>query len=162
MVERIKQIIDKKGLQSSSFADKIQVSRGTISHILNGRTINGVKVYNDPSKDTIDKILIAFPDISPSWLLRGEGAMYKSDRISIQPATSSAQPNLFDEISSVESSGKSNTGDYTQKNEVKKPENKTNIPVIQDIKLSNTTSKKIDKIMIFFNDKTYLTFISEE
>jgi len=143
MLDRIKQIIEEKGLQSSSFADKIQVSRGTVSHILNGR--------NQPSKDTIDKILKTFPDISSSWFLREEGPMYNRERVFIQP-------DLFDEKKPVESQEQ----DYSLKTEVKTPENNVDPTIIQNINLPSIPAKKIDKIMIFFSDKTFMTFISEE
>lgn len=155
MLDRIKQIMKENELQASSFADKIQVSRGTISHILNGR--------NDPSKDTIEKILATFPDISPSWLFSGEGPMYNRDRIFIQPtATPAIQPDLFDENKNPELSEKTQGHENSPKNEVKKPENKANSAIIHSINIPNTISKKIDKIMIFFNDKTFLTFLPEE
>ena len=143
MHDRIRRIIEEKGLQPSTFADKIQVSRGTISHILNGR--------NDPSKDTIDKILRNFSDISSSWFLRGEGPMYNHDRVFVQPISSFSQPDLFDEKKSAELQGH----ESLPKNEVKKPENKANSPVIHTINLPTIPEKKIDKIMIFFNDKTF-------
>ena len=131
MHDRIKRIIEEKGLQASSFADKIQVSRGTISHILNGRTINGVRIYNDPSKDTIEKILITFPDISPSWFLRGEGPMYIRERVFIQPTSTSTskpvQTDLFDEKKPVQSLEQSQGREYSQKNEDKTPENKRRV-----------------------------------
>jgi len=169
MHDRIKRIIEEKRLQASSFADKIQVSRGTISHILNGRMIKGIRVYNDPSKDTIEKILVTFPDISPSWLLRGEEPMYIRDRFFIQPISTSSIPvqtELFDNGKTqkppVQSQGHEYPHEYSQKNEDKIPENKTHSAIIKDINLSNNISKKIDKIIIFFSDKTFMTFISEE
>jgi len=155
MRERIEQIMKEKGLQQpSSFADKIDVSRGTISHILNGRMINGVRVYNDPSNDTIKKILKAFPDISSSWFRDGEGLMYNNQRI--------IQKDLFGEKTSVESSGKSQAQEEPLKNEVKQAENIVEQTIIQEIKLPNIPTKKIDKLMIFFSDKTFMTFIAEE
>ncbi|MCL2651678.1 MAG: helix-turn-helix domain-containing protein [Candidatus Azobacteroides sp.] len=166
MHDRIKRIIEEKGLQASSFADKIQVSRGTISHILNGRMINGVRIYNDPSKDTIEKILITFPDISPSWFLRGEVPMYIPEQAFIQPTLTSiskpVQTDLFDEKKPAQLLEQPQGREYSQKSEDKMPESKTNSPIIQDINLSNNISKKIDKIIIFFSDKTFMTFISEE
>ena len=156
MHERIKRIIDEKGLQPSSFADKIQVSRGTISHILNGR--------NDPSKDTIDKILEKFPDISSSWFLRGEGPMYNRERIFVQPVSSSSaiQPDLFDEKKSPESPEKPPEHESASKNEIKKAEDQTNSTIIRNINIPPIPAKKINKIMIFFSDKTFMTFIPEE
>jgi len=143
MLERIKQIIEKEGLQASSFADKIQVSPGAISHILNGR--------NDPSRNTIDKILNTFPHISSTWFIRGEGPMYNHQRGLVQS-------DLFD----VELPKQTQEHEYLQKDVVKKPEKDTKPTIIQDNNLSNNISKKIDKIMIFFSDKTFMTFISEE
>jgi len=156
MRERIKRIMKEEGLQASSFADKIQVSHGAITHILNGR--------NNPSKETIDKILKTFPYISDSWFLRGEGEMYNHERIVRRPTLSSApvQQDLFPGKNTVESSGKLREHEYSQKNEVNKAENKTNPTVIQEIKIPTIPAKKIDKIMIFFNDKTFMTFIPEE
>ena len=156
MLDRIKQIIEKNGLQSSSFADTIQVSRGTISHILNGR--------NDPSKDTIDKILTAFPDISSAWFLRGEEPMYNQKQVVTQPVSPSfpKEPDLFDEKKPIELLEQKQMHEYSQKNEAEKPEKNTNSTVIQNINLSNNISKKIDKIIIFFSDKTFMTFISDE
>jgi len=165
MRERIEQIMKEKGLQQpSSFADEIHVSRGTISHILNGRMINGIRVYNDPSNDTIKKILKTFPDISPSWFRDGEGLMYKNQR-SIQPISTSppVQRGIFDDNNMpIESSGKSQAQEYSPKSEVKEAENKIEQTIIQEFKLPNIPTKKIDKLMIFFSDKTFMTFIAEE
>jgi transcriptional regulator with XRE-family HTH domain len=155
MRERIERIIKEKGLQSSSFADKIEVSRGTISHILNGRIQNGIRVYNDPSNDTIKKILKTFPDISSSWFRDGEGPMYNRERAFVQP-------DLFGEKKPVELFDKPQVSEYSLNNEVKIPENKAESTIIQEFKLPNIPSKKIDKIMIFFSDKTFMTFIAEE
>ena len=159
MLNRIKLILKEKGLTPSSFADKIQVSRGAISHILNGR--------NEPSKDTIDKILNAFPDISKSWLWDGTGPMYNTtntinERLSIKPDPSPGQLDLFNVNKAVDSPVKPQAQENPPKTDVKEPEIKPNPIEIQQINLSNNISKKIDKIIIFFTDKTFMTFISED
>ena len=151
--DRIKRIMDEKGLQSSSFAEKIGVSAGAISHILNGR--------NKPSNDTIEKILKAFPDISSAWLLKGDGPMYKHIHHGSPPFIPQ-QGGLFDENKAVDLPVKTEVQEYPQEIEVEKPKNKNNSTEIQYIKPVEIPSKKIDKIMIFFNDKTFLTFIPEE
>ena len=48
-------------LSASAFADKIEVQRSSISHILSGR--------NKPSLEFIQKVLTAFPKVSSDWLL---------------------------------------------------------------------------------------------
>ena len=70
---RIKKWIENQGLKSSSFADKIGVNRATISHVLSGR--------NKPSIDFLDKMIRAFPDLNPNWIVSGDGLMYKSDGV---------------------------------------------------------------------------------
>jgi len=72
------------------------------------------------------------------------------------------QPDIFGENTTVESSVKPQGQEYPPKNEDKKPENKTDSPHIKTINLSNITAKKIDKIIFFFNDKTFATYIPEE
>ena len=64
IVERLKKIMEDKGLSSSQMADTIGVQRSAISHIISGR--------NKPSLDFVLKVLEAFPDISSEWLLKGE------------------------------------------------------------------------------------------
>ena len=155
MRERIKLIMEAMGLKSSEFADKVGVTRGAISHILGE---NGRK--NDPSKTTIDKILKAFPNISREWFWTGEGSMYVRERFI--KSTSTLEPDLFDEKIAVGSSVKSSENEYKQKVEDKTTEIKANPPIIQDINLSNNISKKIDQIIVYFSDKTFMTFISKD
>jgi len=149
--------MEVKGLRPSSFADKAGISRSTISQILGD---NGRK--NDPSVSTIERILEAFPDISRTWFYSGEGAMYNSKQLLIKPVSSSMQQDLFGENTAVESSTKPRESGCPQKTEDKKPEKILDQSIIQEVNLSNNISKKIDRIMIFFSDKTFMTFISEE
>lgn len=64
MIDRIKDIMQQKGLSPSAFADAIRVQRSSISHILNGR--------NKPSLELVQKIISAFPDIDVQWLITGK------------------------------------------------------------------------------------------
>jgi transcriptional regulator with XRE-family HTH domain len=61
MRERIRQIMEHENLTPAKFADKLQISRAVISHILNGR--------NNPSLDVVTKILTQMDYINPEWLL---------------------------------------------------------------------------------------------
>ncbi|WP_071843703.1 helix-turn-helix domain-containing protein [Hymenobacter sp. DG25A] len=67
MVERIRTLLATRQLTPTQFADAIGVGRPIISHILSGR--------NKPSLEVVQKILTAFPDLSVSWLLSGQGEM---------------------------------------------------------------------------------------
>ena len=62
---RLNQIMEYYDLSAASFADKIDVGRSSISHLLSGR--------NKPSLDFVMKIVTAFPEIELYWLLNGKG-----------------------------------------------------------------------------------------
>ncbi len=62
---RLKKIMDYYDLSASSFADKIEVGRSSISHLLSGR--------NKPSLDFVMKVLHTFPEINLYWLMNGKG-----------------------------------------------------------------------------------------
>ena len=62
--KRITQIMEYYDLTAASFADRIEVGRSSISHLLSGR--------NNPSLDLVMKIIKAFPEVELYWLLNGE------------------------------------------------------------------------------------------
>ncbi len=66
MIERIKKMMNKRGLSPSQFADEIGLKRSSLSHILSGR--------NNPSLDVVMKIKNRFVDINTDWLLFGTGS----------------------------------------------------------------------------------------
>ena len=71
---RLKTIIEFFGESASSFSEKIEAQRSSISHIISGR--------NKPSLDFILKILKTYPDISLYWLLNGKGKMIENKTVS--------------------------------------------------------------------------------
>lgn len=64
--QRLHTIMEYHDLSAASFADKIDVGRSSISHLLSGR--------NKPSLDFVMKIINAFPDVELYWLLNGKGS----------------------------------------------------------------------------------------
>lgn len=67
---RLQQLIDALNLSVLEFARQLGESRGEkVYHILHGRL--------KPRYDTLEKILIAYPQVNADWLLRGEGLMFK-------------------------------------------------------------------------------------
>ncbi len=145
MTERIKQIMEKEGLNPSSFADQIGISKGTMNHILNGR--------NNPSLDVVTKILESYPKINSDWMLFGKLPVYKSEKTYVMP-------DLFGEESIIQAEEPKKI-EYRKEIEVKKsveePEKiKTEVVTIEKI-----VSKKIIKIMIFYSDNTFDSFNPE-
>ncbi len=62
---RLNKILDFYDLSAAAFADKIEVGRSSISHILSGR--------NKPSLDFVMKVVQNFPEVELYWLLNGKG-----------------------------------------------------------------------------------------
>jgi len=120
--ERLTSIMKSYQLSASAFADKIQVPRSSISHLLSGR--------NKPSLDFVLKVVKEFDEVELYWLLNGKGTFPKSN---------TSSPALEQEVS---------------KTMVK------SMPVAAyPEKDSNTPSKKIERIVIFYNDGTFKEYI---
>src|SRR5680860_1443242 len=64
-IERLGHLLQYYNLNASAFADKIQVQRSSISHLLSGR--------NKPSLEFVLKVVKNFPDVNLYWLLNGKG-----------------------------------------------------------------------------------------
>ena len=87
--KRLQQIMEYHDLTAASFADKIDVGRSSISHLLSGR--------NKPSLDFVMKIVKAFPEVELYWLLNGKGSYPKTTSVTSPPPEPEKQqpPNLF-------------------------------------------------------------------
>jgi transcriptional regulator with XRE-family HTH domain len=177
MNERIQLILKTKNISASKFADEIGVQRSSISHILSGR--------NNPSLDFIQKVLKRFPDINSSWILSGKGSMYnegdlfstldehKPDKsISEDTITDAGEGILSEEISENEENQ-----DVQEEKQIKTPAIKNPQKVKETIKMDSPlketterrnqyvsmkpTGKKIDRIIIFYSDKSCIEYTPE-
>ncbi|WP_299254698.1 helix-turn-helix transcriptional regulator [uncultured Cytophaga sp.] len=84
IVERVLILMKEFELTASEFADKIDVQRSSMSHLVSGR--------NKPSLDFIQKILNNFSDINPTWLIMGTGPMKQLDLFDIKGDVAPIQP----------------------------------------------------------------------
>lgn len=80
---RLNRIMEYYDLSAASFADKIEVGRSSISHLLSGR--------NKPSLDFVMKIISAFPEVELYWLLNGKGSFPRKDAAD-SPSVKKANP----------------------------------------------------------------------
>lgn len=71
MITRIQTLKDHYGLSTRALAIKCGLNQPTLDRMLKG--INALNL------NCVTSILIAFPEISAEWLLRGEGEMMKQD-----------------------------------------------------------------------------------
>ncbi|PHS51758.1 MAG: transcriptional regulator [Lutibacter sp.] len=85
---RLKLVMDYYEISAALFAEKIEVQRSSISHILSGR--------NKPSLEFVLKIVENFPEVELYWLLNGVGKF--PNKIENKPTN----PTLFSESSSEE------------------------------------------------------------
>ena len=69
MNNRLKQFLAAENITQSQFADKIDVVRASVSHVLSGR--------NNPSYEFIKAIMANYPTLNIEWLMFGKGKMYK-------------------------------------------------------------------------------------
>lgn len=82
--KRLHSIMEYHDLSAASFADRIDVGRSSISHLLSGR--------NKPSLDFVMKIVAAFPEVELYWLLNGKGSFPKEGNLNPSPAPSRIEP----------------------------------------------------------------------
>lgn len=150
MIERIMEIMRNKGFNSSRFAEEIGIQRAAMSHILNGR--------NNVSLDVCKKILEKFPEISADWLLFGKGEMMRTDMATtvisgdpLLPIWENGQlPDMPSDMQKISDSLHQPVHEKTTSRTEKEP-----LP-------AENKQKKIDKIIIFYSDHTFETFLSEK
>ncbi|WP_312765841.1 helix-turn-helix transcriptional regulator [Epilithonimonas sp.] len=166
--DRITKVIEYSKLSPAEFAEEINVQRSSISHIISGR--------NKPSLDFITKIKVAFPDIEWDWLINGQGEMLVSEKLvnpiieekpEIVEKKKSSLPDLFSLISD-ENFGLTESEDKSEKSkpresDISKPMSVKNIladsrPLENFDKTQENSSKKIRRIVFFYDDGTFETY----
>lgn len=145
MIGRITKIMEREDLTPSKFAEAIGIQRSAMSHILNGR--------NNVSLDVLVKILERFSYVDSDWLIFGKGEMMREHVLT--------QPDLFTNTSINPSNGQV-ASEYRKEMRVDIPVNNAKLPVIEQIIQQEAEPKKVSKIMIFYSDNTFDTFISEK
>lgn len=138
--------MESEGMSPSRFAEAIGIQRAAMSHILSGR--------NNPSLDVITKVLERYPYIDPDWLLFGKGNMLKHD-------TRKEQPDLFENPALFTPKG-ADTPEYRQETGSKTPQNMVKQTVIEKVVVQEKPSRIISKIVIFYSDNTFDTFVLDK
>ncbi|MDD4515715.1 helix-turn-helix transcriptional regulator [Massilibacteroides sp.] len=149
MKERILQVMENEGLTPSKFAETIGIQRSAMSHIISGR--------NNPSLDVLMKILETFNYIDSDWLLFGKGEMQREN----VAKNNFTQPDLFANIH-VNRPITQDDSEYRKEIGVKETENTVKSTEKEVVIRTELVSKKISKIVIFYADDTYETFIPEK
>ncbi|MFZ2283010.1 MAG: helix-turn-helix transcriptional regulator [Lutibacter sp.] len=130
--KRLNILMDYYEISAALLAEKIEVQRSSISHILSGR--------NKPSLEFVLKILKAFPEVELYWLLNGVGNFPKQVEI-----TASA-PTLFSDIEAPQ-----------VKKEAPKP---IEMPVANEIanQEKEVVNQEIERIVIFYKNGSFKNY----
>lgn len=70
ILERVKQFIDFKGISIAAFERSIGMANASFGKSLKNKGAIG--------SDKLEKILSTYPEISPTWLMTGNGSMLKT------------------------------------------------------------------------------------
>lgn len=147
MHDRLKQFLTMEGLSPARFAEVMGIQRSGISHLLSGR--------NKPSFEFLEKMMTAYPDVNPEWLILGKGRPYKSDRPQVEIGD---KTDLFTEIAESDTALQPSLELEDQELEGENPpEQRAENPkfVLPAPGVPSKSVKKIARIIVFFNDGTY-------
>lgn len=89
ILERLKQYIDFKGISVAAFERSIGMANASFGKSLKKQGAIGT--------DKLENILNIYPDISPAWLLKGEGNMILTGEVS-QPTQEPASTYLLNMV----------------------------------------------------------------
>lgn len=136
-IKRLETILEYYSLSASAFADKIDVQRSGLSHLLSGR--------NKPSLDFVMKITDYFPEVDLYWLLKGKGVFPKAASGGGAEISSPALPSYAPEASDIPKANEENRQQDTP------------------IEVNNTVRQKvadkdIDRIVVFYNDSSFASY----
>jgi len=148
MKDRISKIITSEGLNSTLLAKELGMVPSRITHILNGR--------NNPGLDFLQKLLERFPKLNAEWLIMGKGPMYKGN---------DTPRDLFTPQHPVEKPPPSPT--LPEKHDTSASNRQPVVSVESENKNISTEQpfvkpqKTVEKMSIFYSDKTFAIYMPE-
>lgn len=138
MKDRIQRILDYYQLTASEFAKIVGVNASGISHILSGNRTH-------LSTDTIIKLSSKFPEINLEWLILGRGEMRSSSR-----QTQLFEPEILSDLSVTIKPSNNQVIENKSTND--------SVSFQAGVLSPKSESRKIVKIVTFFDDNTYQDF----
>jgi len=155
--ERIDKVMQQEGMNSAVFAAAIGIQGSTLSHILNGR--------NNPSLSVLQSILNRFPNISPEWLIMGQGSMERVSKQSQMPSLFPSDDETISKSVSLESiPDEKNNSLFSpiQQKTVVTAEIPVQVTAEQSrptiIPLIETSQRSVKKIIVYYTDNTFQEF----
>ena len=143
MKDRIVKIMERERMGQAQFASAIGIQRAAMSHIISGR--------NNPSLDVMLKILHRYPQLNPDWLLFGKGEMLRSSDSLVEQAEDQVKTPPQLHLMADDHVEVSQAALNTERE-----------PLEKQMAISvEKTSKTVSRIMVFYSDNTYDTFVPE-
>ena len=155
--ERIEKVMQLESMNSAVFAAAINIQGSTLSHILNGR--------NNPSLTVLQSILNRFPNISPEWLIMGQGPVERSSKQSQMPSLFPPEDESVSKSDTLEQKlvEKNDTVFSTiQQKTVIAPE--VSVQPVQEqlpsqlFSQTEQTKRGVRKIIVYYTDNTFQEF----
>lgn len=154
MNRRLMQFLAAENISQAAFADRINVARASVSHILKGR--------NKPGYDFFVGIIKSFPTLNLEWLLTGKGKMYKTEDPQpesasvVQESHKSADFDLFSapgdsHEDTGESSGQPETADVPD-------DMPDSMQDYEDDSHTSVRQRKVARIIVFYDNGTFEEF----
>lgn len=164
-------LISTKGMTNATFAEKIGVQPSNISHVLSGR--------NKPSLDLVHKILDRFKEVRTEWLVHGTGSMTKAYNL-----FEMEEEEIPTEKPAEVKNSQVKNGDSVEKQKISPPfELKEAVEDAKEIEIETVKEetegvekmirksekenphkkhhKSIERIVVFYEDKTFKEYYPE-
>lgn len=149
MDERLRQFLAMESLTPAQFADVMGIQRSGISHLLAGR--------NKPSFEFIQKMLTAYPNLNPQWLILGKGKPYIEVVEAAEKRQATETPKSFvDQIPLFVDDLPADDEDAPlEDSEAEKVNVIDDIPNISEPSTIVSNNKRISRITVFYTDGTF-------
>ncbi len=133
MNNRLKQFLSVENISQSAFAERMNIAKASVSHILSGR--------NKPGFDFLENISRLYPSLNIEWLISGRGRMYKQAHEDSQIFNS--QEDISNESGLL----------FEPETPLQRPVK----PVFQERKAisQQNQSRRIEKIIVFYDDNSF-------
>ena len=149
MNNRLKQFLAAENITQSQFADKIEVVRASVSHVLSGR--------NNPSYEFIKAIIANYPSLNIEWLMFGKGKMYKDSETSshqMEYTATNRQDELFPVEIADETFSESKNSEPQNEFLENSADSTCSTQSYETIKIVEK-QRNVKKILILFDDGTF-------
>lgn len=138
MKEKIEYLLRAGNYTATSLARLLDIQPSGLSHILSGR--------NKPSFDLVVKILRAFPDVNPDWLLLDSDQVYRNPT-----ATELVAAQSFDDNNSEAAS----LFGAPQNNQISESKNEEKNEQPSIFAASSNCEKSVERVIVLYSDKSF-------